>query len=287
MADGTKLRVLTAAVLIPLVAAAIWWGPTELVAVVAGLVAIAATSEFFAMGERLGFKAYRLWTYLAVMGVVAEQWWAAREASMSRLGDLLYKPRSPQVSLDFILFAFLLGMVVIALGSRRALAEVLPSISISAGGLLVIALPLSAVVRLHGVDIVGPQLLLFTVVLVWVGDTAAYFAGRGFGRNKLSPQISPNKTWEGAIANLFAALLVGALFGNWTRIEPAHMLAMAALGSVAGQAGDLFKSAFKRGVGVKDSGTMIPGHGGMYDRIDALIFAAPVVWYYFQWMVMR
>ncbi|MGH9679338.1 MAG: phosphatidate cytidylyltransferase [Candidatus Acidiferrales bacterium] len=287
MADGTKLRVLTAAVLIPVVVAAIWWGPTELVAGVTALVAIAAMSEFFAMGERLGFKAYRLWTYLAAVGIVAQQWWAAREASISPLGDVLYKARSAQFSLDQVLFAFLLGVVVIALGSHRALAEVLPSVSVSAAGLLVIALPLSAVVRLHGVDVVGPQLLLFTVVLVWVGDTAAYFAGRGFGRVKLSPQLSPNKTWEGAVANLLSALLVGALFGYWTRIAPAHMLAMAALGSVAGQAGDLFKSAFKRSVGVKDSGTLIPGHGGMYDRIDALIFAAPVVWYYFEWLVMR
>jgi phosphatidate cytidylyltransferase len=287
MIAGTKLRVLTAAILIPSVVAAVWWGPTGLVAGLGGLVAVAALFEFFAMGERLGFQGYRFWTGLAALGIFAQQWYAAQAASITNLGDLLYQARSPRLTLELVLFLFLLGMAVMALGSRRALAEVLPSVSISVAGLVVIVLPFSAVVRLHGVDVSGPRLLLFTLVLVWVGDSAAYFAGRGIGRLKLSPQISPNKTWEGAIANLLAALLVGALFGYWTRIQPAHMLVMAALGSVAGQLGDLFKSTFKRGVGIKDSGTILPGHGGIYDRIDALIFAAPAVWYYFEWVAVR
>ena len=287
MISGTKLRVLTASILIPLVMAAIWWGPTGLIAGLAALVAVAALMEFFAMGTRLGFQAYRFWTGLAALGILAQQWYASQAASIARLGDLLYEARAPKVNLEVVFFVFLLGMAVIALWSRRPLAEVLPSVSISVAGLVVIVLPFSAVVRLHGVDISGPKLLLFTVVLVWVGDTAAYFVGRGFGRWKLSPQLSPNKTWEGAMANFLSALLVGALFGYWTRIEPAHMLAMAAFGSVAGQIGDLFESALKRSAGVKDSGTLLPGHGGMLDRIDALIFAAPAVWYYFEWVVMR
>ena len=233
MIAGTQLRVLTAAILIPLVAAAIWWGPTGLVAVVGALVAVAAMTELFAMGERLGFHAYSFWTYLAALGVFAQQWHEAREASIARLGDLLYEARSPQFSLDAVLFLFLMGTALIALASRRPLAEVLSSVSLSAAGLFVIALPFSAVVRLHGVDVFGPKLLLFTAVLVWMGDTAAYFAGRGFGKIKLAPQLSPNKTWEGALANLFAALLVGALFGYWTGIQPAHMLALAAFGTVS------------------------------------------------------
>ena len=86
---------------------------------------------------------------------------------------------------------------------------------------------------------------------------------------------------------MLGALLVAAVFAHWMKFPLAHMLAMAALGSVAGQVGDVFESAFKRSVGVKDSGTLLPGHGGMLDRIDALILAAPAVWYYFQWFVMR
>lgn len=285
MNSGTGLRVLTAATLIPLVVAAIWWGPTWLIAIVSAFVAVAALLEFFSIAARLGFQPYRLWTCFAAAGIIAWQFYASRMASINRLGDLL--DRSPRVTPELILFGFVIGVAAIALGSRRSLAEVLPSVSVSAAGLVFVVLPFSAVVRLHGVDVLGPRLLLFTLVLVWVGDTAAYFVGRGIGRWKMAPQISPNKTWEGAGANLLGALFVAAVFGYWTRIPPVHMLAMAAVGSVAGQIGDLFESTWKRSAGVKDSGTILPGHGGMLDRIDALILAAPAVWYYFEWVVMK
>jgi phosphatidate cytidylyltransferase len=286
MNSGTGLRVLTAAILIPVVVAAIWWGPNWLIAVLSGLVAVAALLEYFAIASHLGFQAYRLWTCLAAAGIMAQQWYASRMASITRLGDLL--DRSPRVTMEAVLFGFVLGVAIIALGTQRSLTEALASISVSAGGLVFVVLPFSAVIRLQGVDAVGPRLLLFTVALVWVGDTAAYFVGRGIGRWKMTPHISPNKTWEGAAANFLGALLVAAVFGYWAMgIPPAHMLAMAAVGSVAGQIGDLFESSWKRSAGVKDSGTILPGHGGMLDRIDALILAAPAVWYYFQWAILK
>jgi phosphatidate cytidylyltransferase len=287
MTSGTGLRVLTASILIPLVVAAIWFAPTWIVAALAAAVAVLALLEFLAMGERMGFKPYRIWTCVVAAGIFMQQWLASREAGLRGLGDLLNNAGSPHVTLEFVMFLFVLGAAAIALASRRPLADVLPSISVSAAGLVIIVIPLSAVVRLHGVDISGPQLLLFTLVVVWVGDTAAYFAGRGFGRRKLSPQLSPNKTWEGAGANFIGALLVGTFFAIWIGIEPVHMLAMAGLASIAGQVGDVFESAFKRSAGVKDSGTILPGHGGMLDRIDALILAAPAVWYYFEWVVQK
>jgi phosphatidate cytidylyltransferase len=285
MISGTGLRVLTAAILIPVVVAAICWGPTWLIAVLAAAIVIITLLEFFSMAAHLGLQAYRMWTCFAAAGIMAQQFYASRLASVNRLGELL--DRSAKLNLEMVLFGYVLGVAVIALGSRRPLAEALPSVSISAAALIFIVLPFSAVVRLHGVDALGPLLLLFTVTLVWVGDTAAYFTGRSIGRWKLAPEISPGKTWEGAAANLLGALLVAALFGRWTRIPPAHMLGMAVAGNVAGQLGDLFKSTWKRGAGVKDSGTILPGHGGMLDRIDALILAAPAVWYYFQWVVLR
>lgn len=285
MSSSTGLRVLTAAILIPLVVAAIWWGPNWLIAVVCGFCAIAGILEFLSIGARLGAQGYRLWTCLAAAGIVAQQWYASRLASISQLGQLL--DRSPRIGLEIVLFGFVLGVAGISLASRRSLVEVLPSISISAAALLFVVLPFSAVVRLQGVDVLGPELLLFTVVLVWAGDTAAYFVGRGIGRWKMTPQISPNKTWEGAAANILGALLVAAVFGYWMKIPPAHMLGMALAGSIAGQVGDFFESTWKRSAGVKDSGSIIPGHGGMLDRIDSLILAAPAVWYYFQWVVMK
>jgi phosphatidate cytidylyltransferase len=287
LASATTTRILTAAVLIPIVVAAIWWGPTWLVAGLAAVVAVLALLEFLKLGEPLGFHAYRVWTCLTALGIVGQQWIASQDASVSHLGDLLYDARAPRLNLEMVLLVYVLGCAVIILGTRRPVSEVLGSISISSAGLVAVVLPFSAVVRLHGVDLVGPQLLLFTVVLVWAGDTAAYFVGRNFGRSKLAPVLSPKKTWEGAIANVLASLLVGAAFGYWMRTSPAHMLVMALFGSVAGQIGDLFKSSFKRAAGVKDSGTILPGHGGMYDRIDSLILAAPVVWYYFEWVAAR
>jgi phosphatidate cytidylyltransferase len=285
MNSGTRVRVLTALILIPLVVAAIWWGPTWLIAVLAAFVAIGAMLEFFSIVSRQGAPAYRLWSCLAAAGIIGQQLYASRQASIITLGELL--DRSPRITLEFVLFGFVLGVAVIALGTRRSVAEVLPSISVSAAGLVFVVLPFSAVIRLHGVDVLGRRLLLFTVVLVWAGDTAAYFVGKGIGRWKMAPQISPNKTWEGAGANFLGALFVAAVFGYWTGIPPAHMLAMGAVGSVAGQLGDLFESAWKRSAGVKDSGTILPGHGGMLDRIDALILAAPAVWYYFEWVIMK
>jgi phosphatidate cytidylyltransferase len=285
MDSATKLRVLTAAILIPLVVAAIRWGPAWLIAMVSAFVAVVALLEFFSIAAKQGVEAYRLWSCITATGIIAQQSYASRLASVVRLGDLL--DRSPRVTMELVLFVFVMGTAIIALGTRRSLAEVLPSISVSAAGLVFVVIPFSAVVRLHGVDILGPRLLLFTVVLVWAGDTSAYFVGREIGRWKMSPHISPNKTWEGAGANFLGAMFIAAVFGYWTKIPPAHMLGMAAVGSIAGQLGDLFESAWKRSADVKDSGAILPGHGGMLDRIDALILAAPAVWYYFEWVIMK
>ena len=293
MSSATQLRVATAAILIPAVVALIWWGPTLLVAAAASIVVIFALREFFTLGEQIGFRAYRSWTYLCALLIFVQHWCATRSPNIAHLDDDLYSRRIPQFSLEMVLVLFIIGAAIIALRSRRPLSEIFSSVSVSAAGLVVIAIPFSAIVRLHGAGAasnlarpqLGPQLLLFTLVIVWVGDSAAYFVGRNFGRKKMAPHLSPNKTWEGAAANFVGALLVAVLFAYWMKIEIPHMLAIAALGSIAGQIGDLFESAFKRSAGVKDSGTLLPGHGGMLDRIDALILAAPAVWYYFQWFI--
>jgi len=285
MSSGTGQRILTAAILIPIVVAAIWWGPTWLIAIVSAGVAILALWEFFSVAEHQGFHSYRLWTSLAAVGIFGQQFYASRMASVSNIGEILV--RVPRTNLEIVLFGYVLGVAAIALGTSRPIAEVLPAISVSAAGLIFIVLPFSAVVRLHGIDNFGAFLLLFTLVVVWVGDTAAYFVGRSIGRWKLAPEVSPNKTWEGAIANFLGALLVAAVFGYWSKLPPIHMLAMAGIGSIAGQIGDLFESAWKRSASVKDSGSILPGHGGMLDRIDALILAAPAIWYYFEWVVWK
>lgn len=287
MTPGTKKRVLTGLVLIPAIVAAIWWGPQWLVALATAVVSVLALWEFFALADRLGFHAYRFWTCAAAVAIIGQQWDASRATRISGLGAVLYQARSPHLTLDLVLVGFVFGTAAIALWSRRALAEVLPAVSASAAGLILIVVPFSTVVRLDYVPDLGRELLLFTLALVWAGDTAAYFVGRAIGRRKMSPQLSPGKTWEGALANLLGAWVVGGVFGTFSRIGSKHLLIMAVLASVAGQVGDAFESGFKRSAGVKDSGTLLPGHGGMLDRIDALILAAPAVWYYFEWVMMR
>lgn len=280
--SGTAARILTAAVLIPFVAAAVWWGSTGLVAALGGLVAILALREFFVLGARLNLKAYRWWTSLCTLGIFVQQWTAsaAQSYQVGRNLRLTQAPAVRELPLELVFFVFLVGCAATIFASQRPLADALGDIGISSAGLVFIALPLSAVVRIHAMPIIGPKLLLFTLVLVWIGDTLAYFVGRSFGRIPMAAQLSPKKTWEGAAANLLGSAVVGVALFGWLNIDAFHAVIMACLANVAGQAGDLLKSAYKRGAGVKDSGTLLPGHGGILDRIDALILAAPVVWYY-------
>jgi phosphatidate cytidylyltransferase len=182
---------------------------------------------------------------------------------------------------DLVLLVFVIGLALIVFSSKRPLKSALGDIGASATALLLIALPLSSIVRLAAVAVIGSKLLLFALVLVWVGDTLAYFVGKYFGRLPMAPELSAKKTWEGAAANFIGSVGVGAAFAGPLSIDPWQCMLMAGLANVAGQIGDLLESAYKRSAGVKDSGTLLPGHGGILDRIDALILAAPVVWFYF------
>jgi phosphatidate cytidylyltransferase len=131
----------------------------------------------------------------------------------------------------------------------------------------------------HGIA-AGRYWLMFSLVVNWIGDTGAYYVGRRFGRHKLAPRVSPGKSWEGAAASAVAGVLFGAIFLPLTIADmPVWIAALIALvANAAGQIGDLAESALKRGAGVKDSGTMLPGHGGMLDRLDSSLFAMPVVY---------
>jgi len=242
-----------------------------------------ALLEFFALGERAGFHGYRLWTAFCALVVLLQQWAAtdAQNLSLSRNLRITRALGVAEVPLELILLIFILGIAMLVFVSRRPLSQALGDIGISTSGLVFVALPLSALVRIEGIILFGRQLLLFTLVFIWVGDTAAYFVGRWFGRTPMATLVSPRKTWEGAAANLLGSLAVGIIFARWLHLDARSMVMMAGLGNIAGQIGDLLESAYKRSAGVKDSGTLLPGHGGVLDRIDALVLAAPVVWYYF------
>lgn len=120
--------------------------------------------------------------------------------------------------------------------------------------------------------------LILGLVCVWAGDIAGIFVGKSFGKRKLSPQISPGKTWEGALGNFIFASLAGLILGSWCGVGILGGLLTGAIVGIVGQVGDLTESAIKRLAGVKDSGSILPGHGGLYDRVDSLIAASSFIW---------
>jgi phosphatidate cytidylyltransferase len=293
----TWKRVATAAVLIPCVVGLVLWGSTALVAIGTALVILLALFEFFALGDAIGHRAYRFWTASCALLLVFLQWFFASVAGSGYLGvgraEISIYPSfgrhalalfGLRVSTTDVFFLFLLGMTALTLWTKRPMVEALPAAGISSSGLLLVVLPLTFAIRLHAIPEQGPAILLFVLVITWVGDTAAYFVGRAIGKHKLAPVLSPNKSWEGSIASIFGAVIVAVVFAKWIIVPLPHLLGMAIVGNIAGQAGDLLESAYKRSAGVKDSGSLLPGHGGVLDRIDALILAIPVVWYYWIWI---
>ena len=282
-------RILTACVLIPLVVALVWWGPAWLLAVAAATVALLALLEFLHLGERVGLRAFRKWTLLCAAGLFYAQY-SQGLTEMHPFGDgvaLIQVHATGEIAVEAVLLIFVFGAALIVLAMKRPLSESLPAISIGAAGLLFVALPFSYLLRLDEVSQTGRALILFTLVLIWAGDTFAYFAGKAIGKVPMAPALSPKKTWEGAIANLIGSIVVAVGFSYWLQIDLATLVAIAACANVAGQMGDLLESAYKRAASVKDSGALLPGHGGMLDRIDSLILATPVVWAAYQWLASR
>jgi phosphatidate cytidylyltransferase len=285
----TWKRVATAVVLIPCVVGLVLWASTAVMSVALALVILLALFEYFALGDAIGHRAYRFWTATCALGLVYVQWWAAIAPSYELAGGLTRHREIGRVlgiipNVQDVLFIFLLGVTVLTLWTKRPIVEALPAAGISSSGLILIAFPLTFAIRLQGYGTDGPKVLLFALVIIWVGDTAAYFVGRAFGKYRLAPVLSPKKTWEGTMASILGALLVAIVFSRWLNVPLPHLLVMATVGNIVGQAGDLLESAFKRSAGVKDSGSLLPGHGGILDRIDALILAIPVVWYYWIWI---
>ena len=164
------------------------------------------------------------------------------------------------------------GLVV--LWSGVPLAEGAVAVGFLSFGVPYFALPMASLYHLHRID---PWLVLVLAALVALGDTAAYFVGSGIGRHRMAPRVSPKKSWEGAIAGGVMAVVT---MGAWCLLRHGELrwawLALAAVTEVAAQVGDLLESLVKRGAGVKDSSNVLPGHGGVLDRVDAMLLAAPV-----------
>jgi phosphatidate cytidylyltransferase len=281
------LRIVTGVVLIALVVALLVWAPAWAVAVAAAVIAVLALVEFFALGDRLGLRAFRKWTLVCAAGLFYAQY-SVGMVETREFGSLVVsRGFGPTLPIELVLLVFLFGAVGIGLATRRPLQDVLPAISVSSAGLLFVVLPFSYLLRINEVPRAGGGLILFTLALIWAGDTLAYFTGRFLGRVPMAPALSPKITWEGATANLIGSLVVAWVAARWIDVDTATLLLIAGAANIAGQMGDLIESSYKRGAAVKDSGTIVPGHGGVLDRIDSLILAAPVVWFLYSWLALR
>jgi phosphatidate cytidylyltransferase len=167
------------------------------------------------------------------------------------------------------------ALSTLILFSRTPLPEALPALGALAFGIPYFA---AALASLDLLQLLDPWFVVLLLAIVWLGDSAAYYVGSAVGRHKMAPVISPKKSWEGAAASFVVALAAAAVWDvtRRGRLEPG-LLAAAALTALAAQIGDLVESLLKRSSGVKDSGHILPGHGGAFDRVDALLFAAPVL----------
>jgi phosphatidate cytidylyltransferase len=259
-------RLATAAIFIPLLALALFWGPPMLVVAVGAATAAIGLYEFYALLAARGLTPLRITGFVLAIAFF-----------LQTVRPALVPPAVVPIA------------TVIVLAAMLTRAGDIPGSVTSAAGTLLGAAYLGglggtmAALRLVPPERGGPWALMLLLTTVMMADSAALFVGSAIGRHKLAPRISPGKTWEG-LAGGVAGGILGALivrhFGlQW--IPLTHAASLAAVVVLAGVAGDLAESLLKRWAGVKDSGALFPGHGGMLDRLDSLLFAAPVLYYYF------
>ena len=289
-------------VLIPIVLLLVLRAHIVVLEAVAALVALLSVQELLTLSEGYGIKPFRWATFVFIVAIFVI-------FAVNSAGNTPLLSTASLVAVSA--FAASIGtFLFLAIGMLRAdLSSSFPAAMVSAFAFAYIALPLVFLAQLRQQPS-GAIWLVYLLLLVWAGDIFAYFVGKSLGRHLMSPRISPKKTWEGAAASLLASLGVGILLYQYglpvsAALLNAHLierqdgffalqkpplipiLLLSVVLNVAAQLGDLVESLIKRGAGVKDSGTILPGHGGMLDRIDALLFAAPLLWYYAAWRVLQ
>ena len=249
-------RVLSGAVLIALAIGVVWFAPPLLFFAVAFAIAVLAVNELVSLARASGLD----------VSVTSAGFETAVVVGSSGIGG----------ALETCLVTALVAVAAASLGAWRGGPSALATVSASLFPALYVGLPLSAMIGIRA--LAGPRGLFLLMLTVIVSDSMQYYSGRLFGRTPLAPMVSPKKTVEGAIGGfLFGTALFASLGAWWLPAMPVAFRIVLGVTLVAlGIAGDLFESMLKRSANVKDSSTLIPGHGGILDRIDALLFAAPV-----------
>jgi phosphatidate cytidylyltransferase len=249
-------RIITGAIFGIVVLAAVLWLPTTGAAAVLALLFIVGAWE---------------WAGLARLGRTPRLVYAAVFAALVASGFAWADDRGVVAPL---LVIAMLGWLV-ALGAVLTYPRLLPLAAVGASGFLALLPPWAALTYLHGASGNGPGLVLTVFAIVWSADSGAFFTGRTFGRHKLAPKVSPGKTWEGVAGGVFFAGVVAGIAAWALGLAVGPVVAIGAATALVSVLGDLTVSIAKRNIGVKDTGRILPGHGGMLDRIDSLTAAAP------------
>jgi phosphatidate cytidylyltransferase len=266
-------RVLTAVVGIPLALWAVFYLPELWFFLLVLVLVELAVFEYVRLAQAWTPKVVLSSLYLAVPGVITMLWLSM----VTEWSNSLHPAESVILAMR-IGFSTVICIAIAAatwiLFARVPAKDAMSSLGSLCFGIPYLAFPAVSLCYLQKMD---PWLLVLLLAVVWTGDSAAYFIGSRFGRHKLAPTISPNKSWEGAAASLIGALIVALVWREFYAEETGlSLVILVVVTSVIAQLGDLVESMLKRGAGVKDSGSLLPGHGGILDRFDALFFAAPV-----------
>ena len=261
---GGYTRELTSLVAAPILIWIVGWGPAMLWAGLVVVICALALFEFLVLGEHKGYPVQKTMSILL-------------------LGVILAAFLLPQISVEVSVFAVLLIVPGIYVFARSPLEEALPATAVCVLSTLYVGMLGGALIRLRtdfGED--GAKLIYFLLLVVWMNDAGAYYVGKSLGRTKLSPRVSPKKTVEGGLGGIATALVAAAIihFTFFQNFPLHHALIAAVLLAIAGVIGDLAESAWKRSAAVKDSGAVIPGHGGFLDRTDSIFFTAPILYSY-------
>jgi len=273
-------RILTAAVAIPILLFTVWSETPYFFVALAAIGIVLALGEFYNLGAKAGCPTQPALGFVAALLVVAcfvlerSEWIVAVIIALTicSLGLALTKPDQMKKSLVTVAVTVTGVVYVAVLAGCLVGVRMMPDMMTT---------PLTP--RLSS------KLLLMFFAMVIFADTGAYYTGRLIGRHKLAPRVSPGKTIEGAVGGLIAAIAVGPLSRLlfFHEIPIVHALVLGALIGVIGPIGDLAESMLKRGAGVKDSGTLLPGHGGVLDRVDSILFCAPLLYYYSRLFISR
>lgn len=303
-------RIATAVVLIPLVLLLVLKAPAWMLVIVAAVVAMLALAEFLKLTTHYGAQPLTSLTHLYF-------------ALFFLYLIFVTSNRTPLVESTSTVFGIALAaalapFIFLTAAMRRPgrdpihtndLATGYPAAAASTFAFAYLALPMALLVEIRRQP-AGAIWVIYTLLAVWAGDIFAYFIGKAFGRHLMSPAVSPKKTWEGAIASIVASIVIGTVWFQYspqisTALLRIHLIdrrdgifaleqpsllpviLLSAVVNIAAQLGDLVESLIKRGAGVKDSGSILPGHGGMLDRIDAMLFAVPIVWAFRAWQLMQ